>query len=72
MAKGDSPHVKSTHGKQFGDYMIHIGGNMVEDGQIDDADVFTYDVNKDEQGADVIVNFGRLEDKIAKAKAAKA
>lgn len=66
-------HVKSTHGKEFGDYMIHIGGAVVDDkGTVEDSDVFTYDVNKDEQGADVIINFGRLEDKKAKKAAAAA
>jgi hypothetical protein len=64
-------HVKSKHDKKYGDYMIHIGGAVVDDeGTVEDSDVFTYDVNKDEQGADVIVNFGRLDDK--KAKAAQA
>ena len=66
-------HTKSTHGSQFGDYMVHIGGAVVDDqGTVEDADVFTYDVNKDEQGQDVIVNFGRLDDKKAKAAREKA
>jgi hypothetical protein len=63
-------HVKSKRG--FGDYEVAIGGSITgEDGEIGDADIFTYDVNKDESGADVIVNFESLRDSEAK-KAAKA
>jgi hypothetical protein len=61
-------HVKSKRG--FGDYEVTIGGtaSTAEDGStvVEDGDVFTYDVNKDESGSDVIVNFESLRDSEAK------